>query len=110
MEAELGFDIEETAREVERCLTCAIQTDFTAKLCTEGDACIDICPLHCLTITENGIEAELRTRLTAPADNPDQAIFASEELPQPTRCEPRGLTLLLPGSLPTGAAVKRLRQ
>jgi ferredoxin len=85
VEAELGFSAEETAREVERCLNCDIQTDFTANLCIECDACIDICPLHCLTMTENGIEAELRTRLTAPAENLGQALFVSEDLPQTRR-------------------------
>ncbi|MDP2958953.1 MAG: FAD-dependent oxidoreductase [Longimicrobiales bacterium] len=85
VEAELGFSAEDAAREVERCLNCDIQTDFTANLCIECDACIDICPLHCLTMTENGIEAELRTRLTAPAENPSQALFVSEDLPQTRR-------------------------
>jgi NADPH-dependent glutamate synthase beta subunit-like oxidoreductase/ferredoxin len=85
VEAELGFDIAETAREVQRCLNCDIQTDFEAKLCIECDACIDVCPLHCLTITDNGTEEDLRTRLMAPAENLDQAIFASEELPQTKR-------------------------
>lgn len=84
-EAELGFDPEGTAREVQRCLNCDIQTDFTARLCIECDACIDVCPLHCLTITENGIEADLRQRLMAPAENIDQAIFVSEDLPQTGR-------------------------
>ena len=85
LEAELGYDLEETAREVERCLNCDIQTDFTAKLCIECDACIDICPVNCLTITANGEEPELRLRLTAPAENHDQAIFVSEDLPQTGR-------------------------
>ena len=85
VEAELGFSAEETAREVERCLNCDIQTDFTANLCIECDACIDICPLNCLTMTENGLEAELRTRLSAPAENLDQALFVSEDLPQTRR-------------------------
>ena len=85
VEAELGFDIEETAREVERCLNCDIQTDFEAKLCIECDACIDICPVYCLTMTENGTEEDLRTRLTAPADNLAQALFVSEDLPQTKR-------------------------
>ncbi len=85
VEAELGFSPEETAREVERCLNCDIQTDFTANLCIECDACIDVCPLHCLTITRNGDEADLRTRLSAPAENPSQALFVSEELPQTRR-------------------------
>jgi thioredoxin reductase/ferredoxin len=85
VEAELGFDHVQTAREVERCLNCDVQTDFTANLCIECDACIDICPVHCLTMTENGEEADLRLRLTAPAENLDQAIFVSEDLPQTGR-------------------------
>ncbi len=85
VEAELGFDLRETAHEVERCLNCDIQTDFTAKLCIECDACIDICPVTCLTITQNGEEGDLRQRLTAPAENLDQALFVSEALPQTKR-------------------------
>ncbi len=85
VEAELGFDIEETAREVERCLNCDIQTDFTANLCIECDACIDVCPLHCLTMVENAPEEELRQRLTAPAENLSQDLFVSEDLPQTAR-------------------------
>ena len=61
-EVELGFDAEQAAQEVERCLNCDIQTDFTAKLCIECDACIDVCPVHCLTMTPNGTEEELRDR------------------------------------------------
>ena len=85
VEAELGFDPRQAAREVERCLNCDIQTDFTARLCIECDACIDVCPVLCLTITNDGDEEDLRGRLTAPADNPDQDIFASEALPQTGR-------------------------
>jgi len=84
-EAELGFDIAQTAREVQRCLNCDVQTDFTAKACIECDACIDVCPVHCLTMTENADEAELRDRLTVPAENPDQAIYVSAPLPQTKR-------------------------
>ncbi len=54
IEVEKGFDAEQTAREVERCLNCDIQTVFTAPKCIECDACIDICPVHCLTITPDG--------------------------------------------------------
>ena len=85
IEVELGFSAEQAAREVERCLNCDIQTVFTANLCIECDACIDICPVDCLTITPNGEEAELRQRLTAPATNTDQALYVSEELPQTKR-------------------------
>ena len=84
-EVEEGFDLEQTLTEVERCLNCDLQTHFTGSLCIECDACIDICPLNCLTITKNGDEEELRTRLLAPADNMDQAIFVSEGLPQTGR-------------------------
>ncbi len=85
VEAELGFDLEGTLREVERCLNCDIQTHFTAPLCIECDACIDVCPVDCLTITWNGDEAELRPRLQAPAENLDQPLYASEPLPQTAR-------------------------
>ncbi len=84
-EVELGFDPVQTATEVQRCLNCDIQTDFTAKLCIECDACIDICPTNCLTITHGGDEAELRTRLSAPAENHDQAIYTSDALPHTAR-------------------------
>jgi NADPH-dependent glutamate synthase beta subunit-like oxidoreductase/ferredoxin len=80
LEVELGFTAEETAVEVERCLNCDIQTVFTPKLCTECDACIDICPVDCLTIAKNGTEAEIRDRLTTPALNPNQPLFVSAPL------------------------------
>ena len=85
LEVELGFDAEQTAREVQRCLNCDVQTAFKANLCIECDACIDICPVRCLTITTNGDEADLRSRLNAPAVNPDQAIYVSAALPQTGR-------------------------
>jgi ferredoxin len=62
-----------------------MQTVFTAKLCIECDACIDICPVDCLTITPNGTEAELRGRLTATAKNGSQALYVSAALPQTAR-------------------------
>jgi len=85
IEVELGFTAEQTVTEVERCLNCDIQTVFAARLCIECDACIDICPVNCLTITDNGDEADLRTRLSAPAENQDQALFVSADLPQTSR-------------------------
>jgi ferredoxin len=57
-----------------------VQTVFEAKLCIECDACIDICPVDCLTITRNGEEPELRGRLKAPARNLTQALFVSGPL------------------------------
>ncbi|MGQ0539179.1 MAG: FAD-dependent oxidoreductase [Gemmatimonadaceae bacterium] len=85
VEVELGFDAEQTAREVERCLNCDIQTHFTASLCIECDACIDVCPVTCLTIAPNGVESELRSRLSAPAINLEQDLYVSEALPQTAR-------------------------
>ncbi len=82
LEVELGFDAQQAAKEAERCLNCDIQTVFKANLCIECDACIDICPVNCLTITENGPEVELRSRLNTPAQKKVQDIFVSETLPQ----------------------------
>ena len=85
IEVELGFTAEQTAREVERCLNCDIQTVFTEKRCIECDACIDICPVQCLTITRNGDEPDLRARLSAPAVNLDQSLYVSAGLPHTGR-------------------------
>ena len=85
IEVELGFSAEQAAMEVERCLNCDIQTVFTDKLCIECDACLDVCPVDCLTITENGDEADLRTRLRAPAPNHEQALYVSGALPHTGR-------------------------
>ena len=85
IEVELGFTVEQTIKEVERCLNCDIQTVFAPKLCIECDACIDVCPVHCLTITKNGEEADLRSRLAAPAENLEQPLYVSADLPQTGR-------------------------
>jgi NADPH-dependent glutamate synthase beta subunit-like oxidoreductase len=85
LEVELGFSAEQAATEVQRCLNCDIQTAFKEPLCIECDACIDICPVQCLTITTNGDESDLRTRLSAPATNVFQALFVSGPLPQTGR-------------------------
>jgi formate dehydrogenase beta subunit len=85
VEVELGFTAEQAALEVQRCLNCDMQTVFTAKLCIECDACIDICPVDCLTITSNGTEAQLRSRLKAPATNVLQALYVSGDLPHTGR-------------------------
>jgi NADPH-dependent glutamate synthase beta subunit-like oxidoreductase/ferredoxin len=85
VEVELGFDPAQTAAEVQRCLNCDVQTHFTAELCIECDACIDICPVDCLTITYGGEEADLRTRLTAATAHPEQPLYVSANLPQTAR-------------------------
>jgi formate dehydrogenase (NADP+) beta subunit len=85
VEVELGFTAEQAATEVQRCLNCDVMTHFTAPLCIECDACIDICPVDCLTITRDGEEADLRTRLTAPSLHPEQPLYVSEPLRQTAR-------------------------
>ena len=85
-EVELGFTPEQTAHEVQRCLNCDMETVFFAPKCIECDACIDVCPVQCLTITrDSSDEMELRTRLSAPASNLEQALFHSEPLKQTGR-------------------------
>ena len=86
VEVELGFTPEQAATEVGRCLNCDIQTHFTAPLCIECDACVDVCPTNCLTITTNSSPLdELRTRLSAPAVDLTQDIYVSDALPQTKR-------------------------
>jgi len=79
-EVELGFDPELAFAEAQRCLNCDVQTVFTDALCIECDACVDICPVDCISFTQNGEEAELRTRLNAPALNLTQEIYVSGAL------------------------------
>jgi NADPH-dependent glutamate synthase beta subunit-like oxidoreductase len=79
-EVELGFDPELALKEAYRCLNCDIETVFTGSLCIECDACVDICPTDCITFTENGEEAELRTRLKAPAPNFTQDLYVANDL------------------------------
>jgi len=78
VEVELGFDPTLAFAEAERCLNCDAQTVFSEKLCIECDACVDICPMDCITFTQNGDEKELRARLNAPADNLTQEIYVSK--------------------------------
>jgi NADPH-dependent glutamate synthase beta subunit-like oxidoreductase len=80
VEVELGFDPATGLKEAQRCLNCDVQTVFADKLCIECDACVDICPMDCITFTQNGEEAELRGRLTAPAKNPTQDLYVSAVL------------------------------
>ncbi|HEX6413927.1 MAG TPA: FAD-dependent oxidoreductase [Burkholderiales bacterium] len=80
MEVELGFDIATAWKEAQRCLNCDVQTVFTDKLCIECDACVDICPMDCISFVPNGDEADLRTRLNAPAKNLTQDLYVSGPL------------------------------
>jgi ferredoxin len=80
LEVELGFDDRLAAKEVERCLNCDVETVFTAPLCIECDACMDICPVDCINFTENDDEASLRQSLRVPALNKTQDLYISEPL------------------------------
>ena len=80
VEVELGFDAATAFKEASRCLNCDVQTVFNRSTCIECDACVDICPMDSITFTTNGEEAELRTRLKAPAGNLTQALMVSAPL------------------------------
>jgi formate dehydrogenase beta subunit len=80
LEVELGYDEQLAWDEAQRCLNCDIQTVFTREQCIECDACVDICPMDCITFTVNGPEPELRRRLTVPALNLAQDIYVSAPL------------------------------
>jgi len=80
VEVELGFDVATAFKEAHRCLNCDVQTVFTDTTCIECDACVDICPMDCITFTANADEADLREHLQAPANNHTQALYVSGEL------------------------------
>jgi len=80
VEVELGFDVKTAFAEAQRCLNCDVQTVFSGKLCIECDACVDICPMDCITFTPNAEEKELRTQLNAPTPHADQDLYVSEPL------------------------------
>jgi formate dehydrogenase beta subunit len=80
VEVELGFDAATAFKETQRCLNCDVQTVFADKLCIECDACVDICPMDCISFVDNGDEAELRTRLNAPATQLTQDLYVSPTL------------------------------
>ena len=77
VEVELGFDAATAFKEAQRCLNCDVQTVFTQETCIECDACVDICPMDCITFTANSDEPDLRTRLSAPALNLSQDLYLS---------------------------------
>jgi ferredoxin len=80
VEVELGFDQKLGFAEAQRCLNCDVETVFTTGLCIECDACVDICPVDCITFTGNAEEDELRQHLNAPAKNRTQDLYVSSEL------------------------------
>ena len=80
IEVEMGFDPSTAFKEAQRCLNCDVQTVFSKDACIECDACVDICPMDCITFTPNAEEANLRKQLLAPANNLTQDLYVSEEL------------------------------
>jgi NADPH-dependent glutamate synthase beta subunit-like oxidoreductase len=80
IEVELGFDAATAYKEASRCLNCDVQTVFNRDTCIECDGCVDICPMDCISFTGNGEEADLRTRLKAPAHDAAQDLYVSGEL------------------------------
>jgi NADPH-dependent glutamate synthase beta subunit-like oxidoreductase/ferredoxin len=80
MEVELGFDVATAWKEAQRCLNCDVQTVFTDRLCIECDACVDICPMDCISFLHNAEEKDLRRSLNAPANNLTQDLYVSGEL------------------------------
>ena len=80
VEVELGFDPKTAYKEAERCLNCDVQTVFVKDACIECDACVDICPMDCITFTGNAEEGELRKGLRAPALNLAQDLYVSDAL------------------------------
>ena len=81
LEVELGFDRSVGYAEAQRCFNCDVETVFSTPLCIECDACVDICPVDCITFTDNGEEADLRPRLQQPALNLTQDLYVSTTLP-----------------------------
>jgi NADPH-dependent glutamate synthase beta subunit-like oxidoreductase/ferredoxin len=79
-EVELGYDVKLALSEAYRCLNCDVQTVFSSSLCIECDACVDICPMDCITFTPNADEADLRTQLQAPAANLTQDLYVANGL------------------------------
>ena len=84
-EVETGFELGEALKEAERCFNCDVQTVFEPQKCIECDACLDICPVECLTITQDSTWSDLRERLRAPAVNENQDMYVSSSLPQTER-------------------------
>jgi NADPH-dependent glutamate synthase beta subunit-like oxidoreductase len=107
-EVELGYDVKLAFKEAERCLNCDVQTVFQEKLCIECDACVDICPVECLTITDDGTPEQVKSRLSAPFLNETQIFYMSEELPGTKRIMAKDENICLHCGLcaercPTGA-------
>ena len=85
LELERGFDAEQFLVEASRCLNCDVETVLDAKACIECDACVDVCPTLCLSITPSYNDmATLRANLKRPAQNLEQQVMTAG-LPQTGR-------------------------
>ena len=91
-EVELGFDYNLALKEAERCLNCDVQTVFTASLCIECDACVNICPMDCITFTADGPEDDLRARLTGAGSGCSRRTSISPTASRPAASWPRTRT------------------
>ena len=80
VEVELGFDRKLAFEEAQRCLNCDVETVFSSPLCIECDACVDICPMDCITFTQDDEEDALRAQLNAPAENGSQDLYVAGAL------------------------------
>src|ERR1700744_394445 len=81
MEVELGFTRDLGYKEAQLCLNCNMEILCNKQLCIDCDACVDICPVDCITFTPNDPEPELGTHLTPPTNHPDtQELYVSDEL------------------------------
>lgn len=79
-EVELGFDEQLAFKEAGRCLNCDVQTVFSAKLCIECNACVDICPMDCINFLPNATESTLRGQLLVDATDSQCDLYVSDKL------------------------------
>ena len=75
-EVELGFDLDQALAEARRCLNCDVQTVFSAPTCIECDACVDICPVDCISFVANA---------------PTRSSCANRSTRRPTICRRRSM-------------------
>jgi ferredoxin len=79
-EVELGFDLKLAFAEAQRCLNCDVETVFNAPTCIECDACVDICPIDCISFVPDGSEDDVSASLNAPRLHEEQAIYVAGPL------------------------------
>ena len=86
VEVELGFDFGADAQRGGALPELRRADALHRALCIECDACMDVCPVNCLTITPNGEEEELRAAADRPRAEPRSSRSTSAApLPQTAR-------------------------